>query len=832
MSGDDHGADGKRSSQRRIKQPALPPGPLRELKDWVYWLYQQAGAPSLDTIHRGCEHDGTAEVAGWPGRDTIHRIIAAAAVPPSQPDTVAVARVLARLARQDADEAAARTRDLWLQAQTSIPLGTPLDQVRDPFDLHVHRPIVSDETAGVPPLPPYVRRAHDDWLAAVVDHARCGQSRMAVLVAGSSAGKTRALWEALEPLRQTGRWRLWHPFDPTRPKAAVAGLDQVGPSTVVWLNETQEYLDAPDDFPEQIAAKLHSLLTDPTRAPVLVLGTLWPEHHAALTRRPGTQVTQLLDSATIRVPETFQGADLHAMTQAAEADARLASAVGQAEGGHITQYLAGAPKLLARLNDAPAASRAVIEAAMDARRMGHRNALPHALLEAAAPAYLTDLQWNGLRENWLEDALAYTSEPCKGARGPVTRIGPARIPSARRANHPSTAADGAMGEGGPTYRLADYLEQHGRHHRADQIPPPAFWTAAAARACPDDLDTLARAAEERGLLRDAAQLYKHATGYGDSHAAYKLVKLLQQVHPTDRHAAHWAATHSSLTDPVGVARLLKILRKVGAEEQVMVLLARAPATHTALTDASAIAELLSGLREVGAEEQVAALAKRAAVHVPAIALLGVARLLVSLRKAGASEQVAALAKRTAAHSAFLNLSNVTLSLDVLWQAGAGELVSVLAERAAAHTPINELFRVTGLLRQLRQVGAEEQIAVLLARDPAAHAPLTSTSGVADLLDSLQRVGANAQVAALTKRVAMQSPLPLPSDVAELVDSLRQVGAEEQAATLTGRAAACLPLTNAADVAELLDILQQVGAEEQVAALLARNPAANIPLTNA
>jgi hypothetical protein len=27
---------------------------------------------------------------------------------------------------------------------------------------------------------------------------------------------------------------------------------------------------------------------------------------------------------------------------------------------------------------------------------------------------------------------------------------------------------------GPLYRLADYLDQHGRAHRASQIPPPEF----------------------------------------------------------------------------------------------------------------------------------------------------------------------------------------------------------------------------------------------------------------------------------------------------------------------------------------------------------------------
>ncbi|WP_431904923.1 hypothetical protein [Nonomuraea sp. bgisy101] len=259
-----------------------------------------------------------------------------------------------------------------------------------------------------------------------------------------------------------------HPYDPTRPQAAVAALDRVGPCTVVWLNETQDYLGAPGDAAEGVTAKLRSLLTDPARAPVLVPGTLWHDHREALTRQSGSQVARVLDGTVIELPETFTGAGLDAMGRAAGVDARLGAAVRHAEDGHITQYLAGEPELLARFAAAPPAAKAVIWAAMDARRLGHRNALPLALLEAAAPAYLTDAQWDQLGEDWLEQALAYTARPCKGARGPVTRIRPGRF--RHRTARPPAAVEGAEG---PVYRLADYLEQHGRRHRAGQIPRPA-----------------------------------------------------------------------------------------------------------------------------------------------------------------------------------------------------------------------------------------------------------------------------------------------------------------------------------------------------------------------
>jgi hypothetical protein len=64
--------------------------------------------------------------------------------------------------------------------------------------------------------------------------------------------------------RLPDRWRLWHPFDPSRLEAAEAS-DQVGPNTVVWLNEAQHYLLTPDPrLGEHISSGLRTLLTTPS----------------------------------------------------------------------------------------------------------------------------------------------------------------------------------------------------------------------------------------------------------------------------------------------------------------------------------------------------------------------------------------------------------------------------------------------------------------------------------------------------------------------------------------------------------------------------------------
>jgi transcriptional regulator with XRE-family HTH domain len=699
--------------------------------------------------------------------------------------------------------------------------GRLLAEVTDPFALEVHRPVQPDAPhRGLPALPEYVPRGHDQELAAVVRVAADGGSGIAVLVGGSSTGKTRACWEALGLLRERPeRWRLWHPIDPSRPEAALRELGSIGPWTVVWLNEAQFYLDAPGGLGERVAAGLRELLRDKRRAPVLVLATLWPQYWDVLARLPTgdgrhAQARELLAGRDITVPAAFTADQMRQLPTVG--DPRLAQAAEAAEGGQVIQFLAGAPELMARYRNAPPAAAALMDAAIDARRLGMGIALPLAFLEQAPPGYLTESEWDGLGENWLEQALAYTAAPCNGIRGLLTRIRP------RPARSPEPA-------GGLAYRLADYLEQHGRRDRRDRIPPADFWDAAARFAAPADLPALAAAAEDRGLLRYAARIRKHATACGDTREAANLVRRWHALHPhaADPRPAQWAAAHASLDDPDATAKLLNALRETGAEQQAAALAARDPAAHASLNQPYAVAYLLGVLREVGAEEQAAVLAARAAAHAPLDDQGAVARLLQALRETGAEEQAAALAARAAAHASLDYLRVVVRQMEDLREAGAHEQAAVLAARAAAHGPLDDLGGVAYLLDVLREVGAEEQAAVLAAR-AAAHGPLDDLGGVAYLLDVLRRAGAHEQAAVLAARAAAHASLKQSYAVARLLEALREAGAHEQAAVLAARAAAHGSLDHLSGVAYLLDVLREVGAEDQAAALAAR-AAAHGPL---
>ena len=652
---------------------------------------------------------------------------------------------------------AGEVRDALARPDSGVTVaGRPLEEVTDPFVLEVHRPVQpEDAPPGLPVLPPYVPREHDQVLGQVVRAAADGRSGIAVLVGGSSTGKTRACWEALALLRdQDPPWRLWHPIDPSRPDAALRELPGIGPRTVVWLNEAQFYLDpAEAGLGERVAAGLRELLRDPGRAPVLVLATVWPEFWDTLTARPAggedrhAQARELLAGHDITVPAAFTPAQMGQLARAA--DVRMVLAARSAPDGEVIQFLAGAPELLARYRNAPPAAAALIDAAMDARRLGMGAGLPQAFLEAAAPGYLTDAEWDALGEDWLEQALAYTAVPCKGARGPLTRIRPrpARRAARNRGDQPASMAAAA----GPLYRLADYLDQHGRAHRASQIPPAEFWSAAAAHAAPGDQAALGDAAHARGLYRDAAQLHKNAAASGNLRAALYL------SHPpaclrADPRPAHWAAAHAPLDDPDAVASLLDSLREAGADEQAAAL--AGPGRRPRPPRRPGRRGLPAGQPAGGGRARAGrrAAGPRSRRPRPPRRPGGVASLLDSLREAGAHEQAAAL----------------------------------LARDPAAHAALDDPGAVAGLLDSLREAGADEQAAALAGPRPAAHAALDDPGAVASLLDSLREAGAHEQAAALAGRAAAHAPLDDPGGVASLLDSLREAGADEQAAALLAR----------------------------------------------
>ncbi|MER5662820.1 hypothetical protein [Streptomyces mirabilis] len=740
--------------------------------------------------------------------------------------------------------------------------GWPLAEVTDPFLFHleIHR-TVGSSARGLPGLPTYVPRAHDGELAEVVAEAADGGSGIAVLVGGSCTGKTRSCWEALRVLRERPEpWCLWHPVTPSRGDAVLDELAYLAPYTVVWLNEAQEYLLA-DRGGEQVAAGLKSLMRDPGRHPVLVLATLWPEHWATLTARSQpdryAQARELLEGHRIKVPDAFGDDALNNLPDSVHRDPLLREAVEYAGGGEITQYLAGGPQLLNRYQDAPPPARALIDAAMDARRLGASPYLSLAALAAAAPGYLTSLEKERAGDGWLGQAVDYATAPVNGIPGIFSPV-PA----------PATGVCAASAGQGPWYRLADYLEQDGRRRRAEEIPPLSFWTAAAAHATTADMGALSLAAARRGLFRIAAHLRKHATAHGDAHTATALVELLSALHPGDTRPARYAASRVSPEDPLAVLELLRSMRKAGAHRRAVLLAKRAascmpmglPGIMAALlaemrearaevqakelanrivveyplSPASDVAAMLDDLREAGRRAQATALARRAARHCPLDSLdqMYIDMLLPALRAVGSGEQASVLADRVARDFPFRPDANSPIDLSRLLesmrQTGMHQQFTALAERAAADAPVDDSYSAMGFILRLLSAGAQEQAVVLAAR-AARRVPLDDPNGIADLLWAVQEVGATVEAVALADRAAESIPVHRPH-LDRLLSSLRDMGAHGQAAALAERAAAGMPLNEPAEVARVLVGLRKTEAREAVS-VLARRAAAHAPLND-
>ncbi|MFI6415285.1 hypothetical protein [Streptomyces sp. NPDC050585] len=603
--------------------------------------------------------------------------------------------------------------------------GRPIGQW-DPYALEVHPAGTAQHGPALPGkrlLPGYVPRDHDRVLAQAVEQAQRGRSQMVVLVGESSTGKTRACWEAVQPLADLG-WRLWHPFDPTRATAALDDLHRVGPRTVVWLNEAQHYL-GDREAGEEIAAAVHHLLTSPERAPVLVLGTLWPDYAQQYTAlpKPGgpdphSRVRELLAGRTVNVPSSFDPPALNrARALADDGDHLLADALSRAGAdGRLAQDLAGGPALLERYQTGTPAARALLEAAMDARRLDVGLRLPQAFLTDAAADYLHDSDWNQLTDDWAEKAYAELAEQVHGKHAPLSRITPR--PQRRPPGPPTPHGSPPFHPQGPAFRLADYLEQYGRTTRRHLCPPASFWHAAHTHLThPDDLHNLADAAHRRYRLQWAHHLRIRAAEHGSTNALSDLARLRAKAGDWEgaEALARQAADHDDTRALVHLARL----REDAGDREGAEALARQAADHG---DTRALAFLARLRAEAGDWEGAEALARQAADHDDIEALV----VLAGLRaEAGDWEGAEALARQAADHD---DIEALVFLADLRAKAGDWEGAEALARQAAGPGDIGALVH----LADLRAEAGDWEGAEALARQAADHGDTRALVHLADL----------------------------------------------------------------------------------------------------
>jgi hypothetical protein len=560
---------------------------------------------------------------------------------------------------------------------------------------------------------------------------------------------------------------------------------------------------------------------------------------------PHAQARELLTGCDITVASAFTEQQLRELTEAS--DSRLVQAARSAPEGEVIQYLAGAPELLSRYENAPAPAKALIHAAMDVRRLGMGLPIPLNFLEQAAPAYLTEREWNSLPSDWLSEALEYVRRPCKGVLGPL-------YPSRSR---PHTG--NGIGTS-PAYRLADYLDQHSRRTRHAVIPQSDFWAACETVTDSGELRELGCSAQRRGLLRQAARMWRRAAKGGDTKAAADLIRELRGIFPDAQNPQWQVAEHVAFGDAWIVVELMHQLQQAGASQQLKVLVGRDPAAHVRIDNLEGVIHLLGMLRHIGAYGQAAALADRVAAEAVFDNPLQVAKLFSELRSAGLHDQLVLLARGPAANVILDHPQYAPDTIAALWMAGAQDQAITLADRITEHLAVPDPLR-----DRLICIGWQwEQVAVLLLRDILTHKPAVECGAVTGLSDALRIAGVSETVCALA---ADQSPVHVSLDstakVMVLVYPARSesdaygpfmrivrtrnlpptdFGSEEEGPSpLEPDFAGHISFDDARNASAWLDTLAAEGAQEQIAVLLARDrtekaptddPSAVGPLLNA
>ncbi|QLH20564.1 sel1 repeat family protein [Streptomyces sp. Rer75] len=384
-------------------------------------------------------------------------------------------------------------------------------------------------------LPRYVLRPHDERLRGLLSEAVAAGARPSLIVVagGSCTGKSRTAFEGLRAAVSPDVLLLF-PVDPAG-LLDVLAAEALGPGSVLWLNEAQDYLTGPRG--EAVAAALLRRLDG--EGPLAVVATLRPEHletlrgaghchsHGGGFRHGGPDQhwlsrALLAQAAYVHVPRTF-AEGLESARELACEDVSLAVALdsGLAD---LTQVLAAGPDLVDfyehPVGEAGIHCRAVLGAAMDAHRLGVTGPLPLAFLEAAAPGYLDDDE-RAVGSEWFTRALARARTVVKQTTSPLQNV----------------ARPGRMGIVSGMVRLADFLQQHGDRTRRTVCPPASFWDAAAEHLTDaTDLHRLACAAQQRARLRHAAVLYAASADAGNPSALFVLA--MQMDRAEDHEMAH------------------------------------------------------------------------------------------------------------------------------------------------------------------------------------------------------------------------------------------------------------------------------------------------------
>ncbi|MGW3996016.1 hypothetical protein ACWEF6_21205 [Amycolatopsis sp. NPDC004772] len=219
----------------------------------------------------------------------------------------------------------------------------------------VRRYLAAGGSASAPlqryaPLPHYIEREHDRALRERVALAGAGESQIATLISNSTAGKKRAMYQAITSVGPDGadsllsNWRIYPGTSPEEPDTLLAQITAVAPRTVLWMPGAERYFLEPGDaVGNAIAKALRELLGDVRRRPALILCAMRSRAWQQLIARrvPGASDTlqharALLDGTEILVPDVFTAEEQERAMMSG--DPVLADAAAHAPERYVIQY--------------------------------------------------------------------------------------------------------------------------------------------------------------------------------------------------------------------------------------------------------------------------------------------------------------------------------------------------------------------------------------------------------------------------------------------------------------------------------------------------------------
>ncbi|MFJ4826967.1 SAV_2336 N-terminal domain-related protein [Streptomyces bacillaris] len=325
-------------------------------------------------------------------------------------------------------------------------------------------------------------QGHDRVLREAVRDCAAGTSRMVTFVAPVGKGRIRSVLRALREL--PSGWWLWEPAGVDDLTAVLDGAWEIPPRTAIWLNPGERYLlDRSEGGPGvRIAAGLRRRLSQAVGGPVLVLASIRPKNWSLLT------------------DDTYpDGHPPHSPARAL------------CEEGLVVHFQpSGDTDTIENFRLGPPLARALVTAALDARRSGYGPLLPAQLLVDAVHGYL--------------DALSSAPRNMETSLPALADMG--------LHHQPWATNEAGAPEAVPTYyRLSEDMERYATDASRHSTPPDSLWDALATHAPGADLDGIARTADSLGHPQQAERFRALAR---QGKQAHKLRSRLQQ---TDRSPA-------------------------------------------------------------------------------------------------------------------------------------------------------------------------------------------------------------------------------------------------------------------------------------------------------